>query len=47
MNAKASRLAGLFLLASVVLVWIALIIVMVGDVEISVSDSERALQQLT
>ena len=47
MNAKASRLAGLFLLASVVLVWIALIIVMVGDVEISISDSERAFQQLT
>ncbi len=47
MNAKASRVAGLFLLASVVLVWIALIIVMVGDVEISISDSERAFQQLT
>jgi hypothetical protein len=47
MNAKASRVAGLFLLASVILVWIALAIVMVGDVEISVSDSERALQQLT
>ncbi len=47
MNAKDSRVAGLFLLASVVLVLIAIVFGMVGDVEISLSDSERALQQLT